>query len=250
MAADTRLHGSKRSTVINRRVAIFLRLTSDGVCDGAELGWSGEHPVIQHPLHVCHVHGHEELEDPWNPARPGLRPRFLDPVRLAEVPNGVQGGQEYPLFELLGRAPEHRPRSAGTSSDWEPSAFETRAESIGMCRKRSFTTDGQSRRPARAAVCRIPCLILCLADVERVWQRRAPNLPCGVHGRMASVIAALFSRSRPPPPARSQSHSVRDTPAELGDYCSSLHPRRFAGASDDHCRDPRHRRWTGVQPHR
>ena len=32
------------------------------------------------------------------------------------------------------------PRSAGTSSDWEPSAFETLAESIGMCRKRSFAT--------------------------------------------------------------------------------------------------------------
>ena len=30
MAADTRLYVSKRSAVINRRVAIFLRLTSDG----------------------------------------------------------------------------------------------------------------------------------------------------------------------------------------------------------------------------
>ena len=108
-AADTRLYGSKRPAVINRRFAIFLRLTSDGVCDGAELGRSREHPVIQDPLHVCRVHGHEELEDPWNPARPGLRPRFLDPIRLAEVPNVVQGGQEHPLFELLGRAPEHRP---------------------------------------------------------------------------------------------------------------------------------------------
>ena len=28
-----------------------------------------------------------------------------------------------------------------------------------------------------------------------------PNAPCGVTGRMASVIASLFSRSRPPPPA-------------------------------------------------
>ena len=84
VAADTRLYGSKRSAVINRRVAILLRLTSDGVCDGAELGRSGEHPVIQHPLHVCHVHGHEELEDPWNPARPGLRPRFLDPAYASQ----------------------------------------------------------------------------------------------------------------------------------------------------------------------
>ena len=101
------------------------------------------------------------------PLAPGLRPRFLDPVRLAEVPNVVQGGQEHPLFELLGRAPEHRPRFAGTSSDWEPSAFETRAESIGMCRKRSLETGWRRRRPASAAVCRIPCLILCLAHVER-----------------------------------------------------------------------------------
>ena len=35
-----------------------------------------------------------------------------------------------------------------------------------MYRKRPFATHGQGRRPARAAVCRIPCLILCLADVE------------------------------------------------------------------------------------
>ena len=105
------------------------------------------------------------------------------------------------------------PRSAGTSSDWEPSAFETRAESIGMCRKRSFATDGQERRPARAAVCRIPCLILCLAYVERGCQYRAPNALCGVHGLMASVIAALFSHSRPPPPARASylEHRIRPT---------------------------------------
>ena len=69
------------------------------------------------------------------------------------------------------------PRSAGTSSDWEPSAFETRAESIGMCRKRSFATGWRGRRPARAAVCRIPCLILCLADVQRVDKCRAPHAP-------------------------------------------------------------------------
>ena len=30
-----------------------------------------------------------------------------------------------------------------------------------------FATHRPGRRPARAAVCRIPCLILCLADVER-----------------------------------------------------------------------------------
>ena len=94
------------------------------------------------------------------------------------------------MFELLGRAPEHRPRSASTSSDWEPSAFETRAESIGMCRKRSFATRRRGCRPASAAVCRRPCQILCLVYVERVGPCRAPNAPCGLHGRMASMTAS------------------------------------------------------------
>ena len=44
---------------------------------------------------------------------------------------------------------------------------ETRAEPIRLCRKRPFATGGRGRRPASAAVCRIPCLILCLADVEQ-----------------------------------------------------------------------------------
>ena len=70
-----------------------------------------------------------------------------------------------------------------------------------MCRKRPFATGGQGRLLVRAVVCRIPCLILCLAYVEPVCQCRAPHAPCGVHGRMALVIAALVSRPRPPPPA-------------------------------------------------
>ena len=40
-----------------------------------------------------------------------------------------------------------------------------------------FATHGHGRRPVRAAVCRIPCLILCLADVVRVGQCRAPYAP-------------------------------------------------------------------------
>ena len=36
-----------------------------------------------------------------------------------------------------------------------------------MCRKRPFATGGRGRRPASTAVCRIPCLILCLADALR-----------------------------------------------------------------------------------
>ena len=45
-----------------------------------------------------------------------------------------------------------------------------------MCRKLPFATGGQGRLPVRAAVCPIPCLILCLADVERMCQRRAALL--------------------------------------------------------------------------
>ena len=188
----------------------------------------------------------------------------------------------------------------------------------GPLRNRSFGTGGRCRLPASAAVCLIPCLILWFAYVESVCKCRAPNSPGGLNGRIALVIASLFSSSRPPPPARasylehlilptatattpppasipttarsgehpphkshvvglavlirlaaadgdqhavavagadgdpparSQSHSVRHTPAERGDYCSSLHPRRFAGTSGDHCWDPRHPHRTGVSPH-
>ena len=72
----------------------------------------------------------------------------------------------------------------------------------GPLRNRSFGTHCRGRRPARATVCRIPCLILCLADVERVGPCRAPNAPGGVHGRIASVIASLVSPASQPPPAR------------------------------------------------
>ena len=45
--------------------------------------------------------------------------------------------------------------------------FETRASPIRLCRKRPFATGGRWRLPASTSVCRIPCLILCLAYVER-----------------------------------------------------------------------------------
>ena len=73
--------------------------------------------------------------------------------------------------------PSARSASRCRSSDWEPSAFETRAEPISMCRKRPFATHWRKRLQARAAVCRIPCLILCLADVKRVGQCSAPTAP-------------------------------------------------------------------------
>ena len=47
---------------------------------------------------------------------------------------------------------------------------------ISMCRKRPFATGGRGRRPDSAAVCRIPCLILCLAYVARKSMARRPML--------------------------------------------------------------------------
>ena len=72
----------------------------------------------------------------------------------------------------------------------------------GPLRNRSFGTGERCRLPASAAVCLIPCLILWFAYVESVCKCRAPNSPGGLNGRIASVIASLFSSSRPPPPAR------------------------------------------------
>ena len=43
------------------------------------------------------------------------------------------------------------------------------ADISSMYRKRPFATHGQGRRPARAAGCRIPCRILCLARLNRTW---------------------------------------------------------------------------------
>ena len=75
-------------------------------------------------------------------------------------------------FRLVNPVPTRGPAVASPSgsSDWEPSVFETRASPIRMCRKRPFATHGQRPLPVRAAVCRIPCLILCLANVWRVGQ--------------------------------------------------------------------------------
>ena len=59
----------------------------------------------------------------------------------------------------------------------------------GPLRNRSFATDGQGHRPTRDAVCRILCLILCLAYVWRVGQCRAPH-----ERRAAAVYTATSCR--------------------------------------------------------
>ena len=69
-------------------------------------------------------------------------------------------------------APGPRPRRPARALD---------RDAARKCRKRSFATDRRGRRPATAAMYRIPCLILGLADVERVGQCRAPNAPCRLH---------------------------------------------------------------------
>ena len=86
-------------------------------------------------------------------------------------------------MDSSGSSPGVRPKGRG----WPQHILgETRAEPIRMCRKRSFATDGRKRLQARAAVCRIPCLILCLADVERVGQCRATHREVELRRRLAA----------------------------------------------------------------
>ncbi len=55
-----------------------------------------------------------------------------------------------------------------------PDAAPHLLDPISMCRKRSFATHRPGRRQTRAGVCLKPCLILCLADVERKRVARRP----------------------------------------------------------------------------
>ena len=57
-------------------------------------------------------------------------------------------------------------RAAGPAAGSRPPSRRGR-KPISMYRKRPFATRGRERRPARAVVCRIPCRILCLANVEQ-----------------------------------------------------------------------------------
>ena len=88
------------------------------------------------------------------PARRRRRPPSLDRQRArGRLPHG----------------PARRPGRALTAglSCGTPSRPERPLSPIRMCRKRPFAIHRRGRRPARAAVCRIPCLILCLADVQQ-----------------------------------------------------------------------------------
>ena len=80
---------------------------ADGIRDRTKLGWSGEHPVIKHRLHLSRVHGAEELEDPRHAAQAGLRLGFLNPVHLTEAPDVPHRRQERSSLELLRRAADY-----------------------------------------------------------------------------------------------------------------------------------------------
>ena len=99
--------------------------------------------------------------------RPAGQPRVLRrPRRWA----GQPGGRGPAL--LLGRT-HHRCRRGATQKTLY--VCDTRASPIRLCCKRPFATDGRWRLPATAAVCRIPCRILCLAD----GQTNEPPRPVG-----------------------------------------------------------------------
>ena len=90
--------------------------------------------------------------------------------------------------------------SAGDTPGFSVTRFlgVTRTDPIRMCRKRPFAIGGPGRRPARAAVCRIPCLILCLADVARTSMARRPVLT----RRPSSLRRDAFKTPRPGPKDR------------------------------------------------
>ena len=58
------------------------------------------------------------------------------------------------------------PSSTYQPTEARPSTPVTRAEPISLCRKRPFATHQRRPPPAPAAVCRIPSLILCRANVR------------------------------------------------------------------------------------
>ena len=94
--------------------------------------------------------------------------------------------------------------------------FETRASPIRLCRKRPFATHGQRPRPARAAVCRIPCRILCLADVERTSMARRPVLTSPAARRRPSPSSTVPLRPRASEPSHSAPAASHRFPGPCG----------------------------------
>ena len=78
---------------------------------------------------------------------------------------------------------KHGQESAGAEDEADAVTWHGR-----MYRKRSFATHRQKRLQASAAVCRIPCLILCLAYVERVCQCRGARHQRGPKTRRLVIL--------------------------------------------------------------
>ena len=130
------------------------------------------------------------------PRRRGLLERADRTPRRRGADSHVGAGDQHPRVMFV--RSRMRIRTAPSTVSSRPS----NSNRSSMCRKRSFGTDGRGRRPARAAVCRIPCRILCLAYVKRVCQCRAPNAqaaPARSHDRYSwGTDRAALKRWWPP----------------------------------------------------
>ena len=110
---------------------------------------------------------------------------LLDKAYLSAITENAAWLGAPQTVSMTATAPVPKPLPTASTSPRR----ETRAEPIRVCRKRPFATHARERPPARPVVCRIPCLILCLADVNHVCQCRASNAhlrserPDGLGGR-------------------------------------------------------------------
>ena len=119
----------------------------------------------------------------------GVRARVrlprLDPALHERRVGEVLHLPEFPCANLPAPVEEDLPKGILESIDMDSYRVEKKssirirrsAGQIRMCRNRSFATHGHGRLQASASVCRIPCLILCIANVEPRVQCRAPNAP-------------------------------------------------------------------------
>ena len=84
-------------------------------------------------------------------------------------------------------APTDRRRHREPATVLKPRCCRISDPRLGLfTRPGPFATHGQKRLQASAAVCRIPCLILCLAYVERAQARQCRARARGRHARMAA----------------------------------------------------------------
>ena len=109
----------------------------------------------------------------------GVRARVrlprLDPALHERRVGEVLHLPEFPCANLPAPVEEDLPKGILESIDMDSYRVEKKssirirrsAGQIRMCRKRPFATHRPGRRPARAAVCRIPFRILCVAHVEQ-----------------------------------------------------------------------------------